>query len=440
MYKDLPMLLRKWGQGIVEELVFFPILLLIAIMIVPLHYIWVWLGSLLFLFLMGLLLRKYLNGKRRGFYLLIIFLINGLVSLLVMPHTWLTLPTFLIGLVVTYRGIIYIEKEWEEVFPLVFLWISLPIYFVAYLVYRYIERFSPYLSLITWAGSLCLIVTLFVTNHRHLETATLSDSKKPILSRTLKRQNRVFIVITLIVLFLIASFHWIAFLFSQIVSYIVSGVAWFFSLFSHDRPPEKPLTPSTPQFPQMEQQKPSAWAEIFEKVLMIGVYILIIAAILFLLYWLYKNTRKWFSKLYARLVRFLNKLFHTSSFEHETAAFIDEKESLIEDWRKASQHKIKQWFTRFKREPGWEDLKTNQERVRYLYTKTVLNEIKKGYQYKPSLTAHETLKEIGRDKSYLEPKEELLDKMYNQTRYSPLTIDDREIKKFIDKRNKENGK
>lgn len=411
----------KWAQGMVEYLIVFPIFLLIAVYFISTPLLWMWIGSFPILFLLGLVFRRFTLDKKRWTYLLYTLVIAAMLSLLFINTIVSIVLTFLLGCVALIRGCLYAERRWNELFSSSYLWIiAFPIYFVSYFFFRYVETLVPYSDVITWMGLLMLAFTLLISNSEHLKTATLSKQNKPFVSPALKRQNQLFIFITLLIIIALTNLKVIQAALYGLISKTIHSIIWFFSLFGSDEPMEEPpKTPNNEIAPTMEQGEPSLLAIWLDRIMTVIIYVALIAAGLFLLFYLFKKFRGLLYRGYQWLVNFLNQIFSQKEQDDLHHSYVDKKESSMDwkSWRKNKQEHAKELIASlFKRSPRFEDL-TNQEKVRYVYRQLLVQQTKQGYTVKSNYTPHETISELenrlpGRGEELLQ-----LEKEYAKARY-----------------------
>jgi len=95
----------------------------------------------------------------------------------------------------------------------------------------------------------------------------------------------------------------------------------------------------------------------------------------------------------------INRLlrFSGNRMSHGKGVYDEEREKIIQ-WRHLGKNyaeQLKEWLARMtEREQKWSDLKTNSERVRFLYRKMIINAIVKGYEFKSYNTARETIHDL----------------------------------------------
>lgn len=439
MFGNGKVIFAKWLQGMIECLILLPIILAVGILSVSSSLLWIWIGSLPLLFLTGLLSQTLFSGKKRWVYLLISLIGSAIIPLLFMGAPVPIAISWLVGLVWAYRGVLCAKHPSEGLFSIMFLWVGLLIYFVAYFFYRYVPAFHSYMGLIAWAGILTLGLTLFLTNHQHLKSATLSEDQKPILARALKVQNRFFILITFVIILLIANFRLLKDAFSKLTATILHWIILLFSLFNSHQSPKGNSAPSQQMLPFTKKGEPSAFAALLDKILVIVVYVVLIAAAILLLVYVIKKLKGPLKRAFSWLHTFLNQLFNIKDREDENQQYIDEKESVmtLKEWRKNYQDRLKDWLAnRLKHEPRWEDLQSNREKVRYLYRHSLLQLMKEGYSFKASDTPGETILEWKNHNPEDKEKLDRLEEVYGKARYGDREIKDQEIKdidSFLDR-------
>ena len=423
----------KWFQGMIEGLVLFPVFLAIGNFIIPSKELYVWVGTLSFLFFMGSAFRTFVPDKKRWFYIIFTLLVSLLTPTFLGEGLIYIIIIYVINIIVTFRGILYSEQEWRVLFPTSFMWsFGLPSYFVGYFFYKHIERLSLYLDVFTWAGILLIISILFVSNNEHLKSATLSKESKPFVARALKVQNRLFIIITLLIIVIITNFNILQSILLKMITLIIKGIIAFMSLFDREEViEEQPVQQNEAAMPPMEPGEPSLIALILEKIMMIVFYIAIVIAVIMLVRLLSKKIGVWVKSSWNWLKRFFNRLLNLNNQDEEENLYFDEKESTFDwkDWRKKNQEKVKELIsTVFNREPKWKDL-TNNEKVRYIYRNTVIQQIKRGFKFNPYKTPIETIAELKEKSPDRASDMTVLENLYGKARYGKEEINNEEVQK-----------
>src|SRR5699024_223077 len=150
------------------------------------------------LFFIGVLYRTIFSTQSWWGYAIFAMIIGILSSLIFEIHIIFQILIAIIHTVIVYRGMMYVGRSWGSLLPISFLWAGgSMIYFVSFFFFRYIDHLTPYLNIFTISGLLLICTTMFITNNDHLRYATLSKSKKPFISRNIRMQNRIFLIVTI---------------------------------------------------------------------------------------------------------------------------------------------------------------------------------------------------------------------------------------------------
>lgn len=426
--------LKRLCQGIVEIIVFLPVILALAIYFIPSSLHFVWFLSLPLFFIVGIVFGVILRGKRKWIHTILFVFLSFFYAFEIIDSTiGAIIVSLVVGYLFLYRGLLFVENTWANVFPVTFFWAGLLIYFFSYFFYLNNEALSPYLSVITWAGVLSIVITLFVTNSRHLADATLSGEDNPHVNRTLKWQNRFFLIITIVVVFFIVNFNLIQGAFYSIVGTILYWVSWFFNLFNSEDPPVDGSV--TPDFSMEmgEESETSVLGEMIGQIFMVIGYIAVIVFGFIFLYFLMKKLWFVFMHISNWIIKFLNGMVGGLNNIQEKSHYVDEKESVInwEEWRKNSGERVRNWLSSFKGGPRWEELNNNRDKIRFLYRHFMFQRVKEGFEMRSSRTPLENIDKI-KEKYDINAEESDLDQLgeaYIKARYSEKEMSDEEVKK-----------
>ncbi|MEC0332847.1 hypothetical protein P4H42_25020 [Paenibacillus macerans] len=276
-------------------------------------------------------------------------------------------------------------------------WSGIALYFVAGIVFPRIPGLEGTVPLLTWSGAACLALALFVTNDSLLRYSFLSGDPAERLPGGLKRHNRLFIGVIVIVALALAAGAggWLG---RQLWGMVKTFVQWLARPGKQEPPPEQAveLPPMQPMQPAAEAHEPGIWSRLLD-IAFYSIGILALAAALgFGLYWLYRNA----GGVWRRAIDRLLDLLRREKAVEENAAYRDEEvriftwEAALKKWKKAGTALLR---------PGkaerWEELRDNRERVRYLYRRMLQAERKGGYRIKPHLTPYETALDIRRERA-----------------------------------------
>ncbi|MGP4040706.1 hypothetical protein ACTWP4_12555 [Gracilibacillus sp. D59] len=401
-------------HGVVEFIGFFPVFLLIGVLFFTEPDLYYWFLSLLVLFTISYFIRFLF--KNRWKVIISAAIITMIVSFLVSPNFWALISGSLFCLVVSYRGIQHAENEWEDILPSRIFWaVSLPIYFVGYLVFINIDSLEGYQHWISYLGFLFIMVMLFITNREHLQKESLTKGKKKKIGPEIARINRVYMVLTLLFVFVITNFQVVQSALLNGIRSIIQSIIWLATFFESgdDIIREEPQSNQAPQLPAAEEQDTSWFAELMDTL----TYILgiVIAAVLIILFiaLLFKRFRQLISRAVKYLWNLIRQVFGKKDLVEATTDYADEKESLFDwkKWRKENQEKISEAFRSItRRKPKFDQLES-EEKVRFLYRR-VARDVKKQEKWRESLTAHEVLALTEKNQQLAQ-----LEKWYDDIRY-----------------------
>ena len=386
-------------QGAIELITFFPILLIIAVYLLPGFNTWHWALSFMIYYLSGILVRTALRKRSKLLAGLIGTAISGFLAYIIFgwnPALWLSWP---IGTILVLRGVNFVERRWPEMFPVVILWAGMLLYFGSFIFFKHMEVLKPYASQVTWAGLIHVIASLFIFNSKQLKDATLTkEGEEPVLASGVVRHNRILIVIVFCVMLIIANFNrlrdGVIWLFKMIANAVVSIIVFIGSLVSSSQQQgDGHIQPGISEmFPGAESGKPGIFDYIFE----ILAYVLGItataAAAIALLIFIYKGIKKLISVIKDIISRYLTD----REWMAHDGGYVDVKEKLMDfkDLGRGYADKLKEWLSSLlKREPRWEELTDVREKIRYLYRHFLFRCIELGYRPKKHMTPNE----IGRD-------------------------------------------
>lgn len=439
--------LRKWLQGVIELILFLP-LLLILFTLIPLSLpLPLWISSFALFYLAGIVSVDLLGIQSKWIYLLLSFSFVTIYMMMVTELNYFEIFTWLIGVFLFYRGHLFWSRPWSDLFPLTLYWVSLFVYFLSSLIFSRLEVLAPLIPLLTAAGFISVILTLWMTNSLSLQNVNLSGKKVTEVSKTIKRHNHIAVILITFVIFFIAFFNTIKDLFVQwilaVMHFIISGIVYLMSLFAGDD--EKPLpveeNPDMPEMSPLPEGEPARWAQIMEIIMfgLLGIFVLV------LLFFGIKALSKVIRKALHKLMAFLKT---KGAFRTETTGYVDEKTKTVTLKGLGSMYKdrLQHWLSeRLRKEPKWKDLKNNRDRVRYVYRHWLIHRIASGYAYKDTLTPKETSMDLvkWRDKGAEHRGNDLnedhsdLTDAYNEARYGNKDIHDDKVLRIQNNLSKE---
>ncbi len=404
---------------------------MIGIYLIPKQGLWFWIVGFVSAFILSMVFATIFSKKRTFFYFVATIFLSIVFTIILTDTLISSIITFILLSLVSYRGVLYTERKWNELLPVSYIWgFGFPLYFIGYFFFKYVETLSPYLSFILWTGMIMVISSLFIINREHIKTATLSKEDNPSINPGITRQNHLYIVFTLFIIFAITNIQFFLETILTIIKAVIRGVIWLITLFDRDTPSSDELgnQEMEPFIPPVEETEPSLIALILEKIVQILFYLICVVAVVFILFYLYKKLKILFTYLYGVLIRFFKQMFSQISEQKTTHSYIDEKENVF-DWKKWNQQKsnqVKQLITKlFMSRITWEKL-SSIEKARYLYRNLIIRRVNKGYQAKHYYTPSETLREIAPLMNGKDAIHQLQD-VYCQARYGQKELNEREL-------------
>ncbi|MBS4219256.1 hypothetical protein KHA96_13100 [Bacillus sp. FJAT-49711] len=414
-------------QGLFEYLLFFPLVLMVGILLMP-EMLWTWIPVLFGLFIVGVLFRTLLRVQKWWVYAFCSFVFGIIPTILFGEHIVTLILLGIIHPIIIYRGMMYVGRNWETLLPTSFMWYGgFGIYFVCYILFRYVDKFQSYLSIISICGAAIVVSILFISNSEHLRASTLSKDKKPFISRAIKNQNRVYLLLTTAVILLLTNGKVVQEAVFQAFKGFIQMILW---LFGTDE--GKSVVEETPPPQQMEigleKGEASPFWKFLEMIFMYVFYFVLAALVIGVLLLFIKRVRMLVKKWIGKFISFLKNIIFRSTDLAESTQYIDEKESVFDwnEWKESQQEKAKSLFQQiFKREPRWDSM-TNDQKVRYVY-KQFLKQNKKGMEFKASKTPRETIEVLKTLVNEKTTAEELRD-AYEQVRYGESSVEESRIK------------
>lgn len=411
--------LTLWLACLIEWLLFLPVWVLLQSYQQSGQAVLPWMYILPLLALAGVLLRHLCNRKWKQ--LLSALLLGVASGFLFGELSIFALPFIACSVLFAYLGMTAASRNNRNGMYIA----GIAVYFTATIINTRIPVFESNLSLLTWCGSLCLVLVLLDTNTSFLRYSSFAGESAR-LPAGIRRHNRMFVLLFIVVAGLLAAGGGkaVGMLLWNTVRMFMN---WIIALFNGT---EEPIQPEAappaqpPELPPAETHEPGLLAMIFEVLF----YAIGAAAILVLLYyvfrWLYRNTG---GVLRRALDALLSMLRRETPQEHN--AFQDEEESIFA-WGKTVQGIRDYWSSRLKlrrHSDRWEGMDGGRERVRWMYRHWLNSNRNEGYEVKGFLTPQETGADVeewtgGKNRrrngdSNTPAVPEGLIRLYNQARY-----------------------
>jgi len=204
----------------------------------------------------------------------------------------------------------------------------------------------------------------------------------------------------------------------------------------------EPSAPTMDRPPGLPEPEPGGWWTVIMDYVFYAIGTIVI---LWLLYMggrqLYRNSGDWFRSLVQRILSFLKK---TEQVKSDTG-YTDEETGVF-SWdtvmRRFRESRLGRLFVKDS-EPSWDDLTTNQERIRWLYRRWLRTASESGYERRASLTPRETASDVlawlaerassgrklfsRRADAAPDASAEELAEMYDRVRYGGTKVSDDEV-------------
>ncbi|WP_066192329.1 DUF6042 family protein [Gracilibacillus timonensis] len=375
-------------RAFLEMLCFFPVIFVLGLTVFPGNSLYYWLLALLFIFFLGYVLAAV--NRYHWLTMVLLLIAAGTLGWWIAPGIWQAAVMFLVLLLAAFRGIQYAVISWIRALPRMVMWAAgLPLYFVGYLAFHFIENLQPYQHWISIMGVLFIIILLFMTNEDHLQKESLEKGKVR-LSTGMKSLNRTYMLVTFLLVIVITNFQVVQSAVYHTVRAIAQSVIWFAGLFGGEEsePAEEPPREMAPMFPEEEPQEPSRFAEWTELFMQVVAILLLVIGVAFLIAICFKKFRRLLKRWFLAVWRTLTKIFIRQTGVESDTDYEDTKENLFDwqAWRKRQQAKWGKVFSsRSKPRP-----ETAEEKVRLLY-RIIAHEVKQREKWSHALTAHEVL-------------------------------------------------
>ncbi len=291
-----------------------------------------------------------------------------------------------------------------------YYFLGLIIYGVSIFVISRAPALKEFLNITIGAAIIYVIAGLPLTNRRFLIQETRQKGSLKIIPGTVVRGNSIILVFIIIITVLLS--FWDKFLnaivtFAQTVAGIIIKVFnWLTSIFTGE---------ATPNGGGAEDLGLPPADDSSSNIINIILTVITIAVLLVIAYAFIRNIIINHKRIYAAIQAFLSRLF--SRFQRWSSTeqgYSDRQESLLKTNIMKRPSLLKRIFSR---KPTWKDMKDNASRVRFIYTRFVSDNIKKGLNFSPSDTPDETVKRIHSMEKDSSISHERIRTEYNMVRY-----------------------
>lgn len=387
------------GKGITELLFFAPVWLTIVCYAVPGSVSIVWAAGLLALYGIGAWVAERKQNMRIMTRWLTSLLVASLFSVIIgllafdLTDYILWTASFISGLCATERGSAMIRKGWPQSFQSAHMGVGILLYVISIpLSYWVLHELADLRLWIAFCGMASVVLFMNIINNRHLSSESVDGSRSKTLSEA-QRRNRMLLAILTVLIVVFTAFRQIQ---QWLEDHVFAAIRRLLGMFgggeAAEPPPEvEPATPPQPMLPPMEQNEPSKLLVLLEQIVKIVVTIALVIGALLLLYWLGRRLSVWLRGWMDKLLQ------RQTSLKAEDGAYTDEVEKLmtLTKWREGIKNRFGSRRSKESDgEPRWEELQSEQDRMRWLYRKWVRGGMNAGYTPQPNLTPMETAESL----------------------------------------------
>jgi hypothetical protein len=418
--------LVRWFWTLTEYLMVFPVILMISGLLLPDKFAVVFTFTLPLHTLIAIVIARFIDKFRN-----IVIMGIGTAYVLLVSCVWLfasfdnsryMLVYFTGTALFFFRGI----NKATEGRPMMFFYTGgLFIHCISLFFLSRVKVINPYFNIAVIVSILYVTIALPLANRYFLIIESQQKNSLNIMPKSVVRGNRIIVISILAAIGVLSAGRFLLQGLELLLGTLRDMVGWLMSLFaSNDEfsvPPPENLNPSFEELPQAESNPlVEIISEIISTLLTLIILFFVIRYIIRNHKRIIKNIMEFFSRLFSRFQRW-------SSSEQ---SYIDKQEFLL----KIDDLKGPSFFKRlFKREKRWKDMNDNSSRTRFIYTKFVLDNIKRGFHFRITDTPSETVERITGEMKGSEKDHSLINEAYNQVRYGKKEVSDETVKILKDK-------
>lgn len=398
MVLTLPRLIsifRLWLCLVAEQLLILPISIVFYNLVGisnPLLFI----ASYLFINLLAMIARDLLPRAARPYILIIGIICSTLLCLYTSQALLFRVLAPLILSAVIWHGMNMIETGSPgAAFPS-FILLGFIFYPLAAWVFSRSTRFLDLLPMLSVAGTLALSLSLALVSRQHIRDSGRVLERKLHLPTSLMRKNALYLCVFIAALLIGTAWEILGRTILYLMSSALRIIGEIFALIGRFMQGSGTRGNDAVQLP-IEQLLPgnedsSALAEILQTIVMILIGLAILLLAIRGLYKLSKLIIPYLKLAVIYIIELLRRYFlgQTRSSSGDPG-FVDEVESLLNKNETALSAAKKWLLDRMGHEAGYSTMKSNNERVRWIYRRLVRREIRHGMEFIASCTPFELL-------------------------------------------------
>lgn len=406
-----------YWKGLLKLLLFMPALLLYKSWIGAEQHLLLWTGILSLFYVGGFLFRAYWPTTTKGLYGFVSILIVAAAGLLFFGASFAGWMQTALAAFIFFRGGFLVVIGWGEPVSPNLYWVSLFLYFISSIFYRFYEVSAHLVPLVNGFGIAVLLITMFAVNRYLLAEASLRTNQEKFKPAASLVFSNIKIMSALgILILLIGSSGFFGRIWGWIWDRIriTSGSQQGGAAIGGE-----PLD-SDPLGSRGAREDPAAWLQILDIALQVVGVIALIALTAAFIYYIFKKSLAFV----VRVWRYLRKKIYGGGDEAQSekeSAYTEEQKSLWE-WERIIRRpgSLTERFKRNKKE-RWHALQSNGERVRFLFREWISQLMKNGMLYRKQDTPAEFARNYNLDdwKEFVQ--------LYYRVRYGHYQPSDEEV-------------
>jgi hypothetical protein len=292
-------------------------------------------------------------------------------------------------------------------------------YFAASFVYPRFDLTEPYAPWVNALGIAALALTLYRSNNLALARESMSEDESGTFNAETKRRNRLLVTGLIMLILIVSSLPAIAAAVKQAHAFLTNLIFRILSGPADGNDPQRPEGQLPETVGLEETGEPSVLAAWFVGILyVLGIIVIAVLAAVLAVF-IGKRVAQW-------VKRILERYRERAEDEEADAGYEDEKQSLFEG-AEAVRERVLGWRRRImlllRKEPDWDELSDNRERVRSAYRRLLLMRMLGGYIHDEARTPRETGRAL-ESQAPLRQDEASAIRMYEGVRYGGKDVSD----------------
>ena len=429
--------IRLWLVLLAEQLLLFPVSCIIY-SLSGIRSLFLFMASYLLLDLVAMLAREFLPKRWRPWLLLTGMVLGAGIVFLFSPNLVFRIVMPFILAIILWHGVRMVELGTPTAVFTSFILLGFALHPFITWVFNQTSRFQEMIPVLAFTGTAGILLSLILVNRQQIRDAGSILERRLHLPGTLMRKNALYVGVFLLLAVAGAAWEFFGHLITSLFGLfgkLVAAIIWLVNLLtpvSEETAAPPPPASAAEEILPMEGTTP-LWLEILQTVILvlaaIGAIILVVWGIVRLVKKAIPLVRKGILFLVEWLKQFFLGDKHHAS---EDPGFVDEVESLLKQ-NESSFAAARRWLSeRMDLEPGFGSMKTDAERIRWLYRNLVRREIRHGYEVLPSGTPSEIVVGIAAfqpAKRRLSQPSEAAD-LYGLVRYSDEEVGPEEVREM----------